>query len=58
MNPYWFTFKDGKRERLNDNYMFDYFEDTPVAKHLNATTTMTGYDDVDGWNWTGTGRPA
>jgi len=53
MNPYWFTFKDGKRERLNDNYMFDYFEDTPVAKHLNATTTMTGYDDVDGWDWTG-----
>ena len=57
MNPYWFTFKDGKRERLNDNYMFDYFEDTPVAKQLNATTTMTGYDDVDGWNWTGTEDP-
>jgi len=57
MNPYWFTFKDGKRERLNDNYMFDYFEDTPVAKHLNATKTMTGYDDVDGWNWEGTTDP-
>ena len=57
MNPYWFTFKDGKRERLNDNYMFDYFEDTPVAKQLNATTTMTGYDDVDGWNWEGTTDP-
>lgn len=57
MNPYWFTFKDGKRERLNDNYMFDYFEDTPVAKQLNATMTMTGYDDVDGWDWTGTDDP-
>lgn len=53
MNPYWFTFKDGKRERLNDNYMFDYFEDTPVGKSpaLNASTTMTGYDDVDGIDW-------
>lgn len=51
MNPYWFTFKDGKRERLNDNYMFDYFEDTPVAKQLNATMTMTGYNDVDGIDW-------
>ena len=57
MNPYWFTFKDGKRERLNDNYMFDYFEDTPVDNQLNATMTMTGYDDVDGWNWTGTDDP-
>lgn len=53
MNPYWFTFKDGKRERLNDNYMFDYFEDTPVGKSpaLNASTTMTGYNDVDGIDW-------
>ena len=57
MNPYWFTFKDGKRERLNDNYMFDYFEDTPVDNQLNATMTMTGYNDVDGWNWTGTDDP-
>ncbi len=57
MNPYWFTFKDGVRERLNDNYMFGYYEDTPVAKQLNATTTMTGYDDIDGWNWTGTNDP-
>ena len=30
MNPYWFTFQDGQRIRLNDNYMFGYFEDTPV----------------------------
>ena len=52
MNPYWFTFQDGKRIRLNDNYMFGYFEDTPVYKQLNATTTMTGYDDIDGINWT------
>ena len=51
MNPYWFTFQDGKRIRLNDNYMFDYFEDTPVGKHLNATTELSGYDDVDGINW-------
>lgn len=51
MNPYWFTFQNGKRIRLNDNYMFDYFEDTPVANSLNATATMTGYDDIDGVNW-------
>lgn len=51
MNPYWFTFQNGQRVRLNDNYMFDYFEDTPVAKSLNASTTMTGYDDIDGVNW-------
>ncbi|MBQ6916369.1 MAG: fimbrillin family protein [Prevotella sp.] len=57
MNPYWFTFKDGVRERLNDNYMFRYFEDTPVAKQLNATTTMPGYNDIDGWDWTGTNDP-
>ncbi len=57
MNPYWFTFQYGKRVRLNDNYMFGYFEDTPVAKQLNATTTMTGYDDIDGWDWTRTDDP-
>ncbi len=57
MNPYWFTFQYGKRVRLNDNYMFGYFEDTPVAKQLNATTTMTGYDDIDGWDWRGTDDP-
>lgn len=51
MNPYWFTFQNGQRVRLNDNYMFDYFEDTPVANSLNATATMTGYDDIDGVNW-------
>ena len=43
--------------RLNDNYMFGYYEDTPVANHLNATTTMTGYDDIDGINWTGLTDP-
>ena len=61
MNPYWFTFKDGVRERLNDNYMFGYYEDTPVAKQYNATNQKTldaavgagtKYDDYDGWNWT------
>ncbi|MBR4368150.1 MAG: hypothetical protein IKP52_02450, partial [Prevotella sp.] len=68
MNPYWFTFKDGLRERLNDNYMFRYFEDTPVAKHFNATNATTlkaatdaadlsAYNDYDGWDWTGTDDP-
>ena len=61
MNPYWFTFKDGVRERLNDNYMFGYYEDTPVAKQYNATNQETldaavgagtKYNDYDGWNWT------
>lgn len=62
MNPYWFTFQDGKRIRLNDNYMFDYFEDTPVGKEFNASTaetlktatnaaSMSAYDDVDGIDW-------
>ena len=51
MNPYWFTFQNGKRIRLNDNYMFGHFEDTPVGKHLNASTELSGYDDVDGINW-------
>jgi len=55
MNPYWFTFQNDQRVRLNDNYMFDYYEDTPVAKHLNATAPMTGYDDIDGINWTSMG---
>ena len=64
MNPYWFTFQDGKRIRLNDNYMFYYFEDTPVGKHLNASTAETlktatdaadlsAYADVDGIDWSG-----
>jgi len=51
MNPYWFTFQDGKRIRLNDNYMFGYFENSPAGKHLNASTELSGYDDVDGINW-------
>ena len=52
MNPYWFTFRNGQRERLNDNYMFGYFEDTPVYNKIDATATMDGYDDIDGQNWT------
>ena len=67
MNPYWFTFQNGQRVRLNDNYMFDYYEDTPVAKHLNASTAETlktatdaadlsAYADVDGINWTSMGN--
>lgn len=58
MNPYWFTFEGGKRIRLNDNYMFGYFENTPVGKEFNASTaetlnaaSMSAYDDVDGIDW-------
>ena len=51
MNPYWFTFKDNQRERLNDNYMFGLYEETPAYNRLNASTTMVGYDDVDGMDW-------
>ena len=54
MNPYWFTFKDGQRERLNDNYMFGYFQDTPAYNRLNASTTMEGYNDIDGIDWSNT----
>ena len=54
MNPYWFTFKDGQRERLNDNYMFGYFQDTPAYNRLNASTTMGGYNDIDGIDWSNT----
>jgi len=62
MNPYWFTFEDSKRIRLNDNYMFGYFENSPVGKEFNASTaetlktatdvaSMSAYDDVDGIDW-------
>jgi len=51
MNPYWFTFKDNQRERLNDNYMFGYYEDTPAYHRENATVKMANYDDIDGMNW-------
>ena len=54
MNPYWFTFKDNQRERLNDNYMFGFYEDSPAYKRLDASTTMVGYDDVDGMDWSNT----
>lgn len=55
MNPYWFTFNaQGQRVRLNDNYMFGFFEDTPAANQLDATGSMPGYDDVDGMDWSGT----
>lgn len=57
MNPYWFTFGGPNKERvrLNDNYMFGYYEDTPAYKQLDATTTMTGYNDIDGIDWRGRG---
>lgn len=51
MNPYWFTFKDNQRERLNDNYMFGYYEDTPAYHRENATVKMANYDDIDGMDW-------
>ncbi len=54
MNPYWFTYKGTKRERLNDNYMFGQYEDTPAYNRLNASTTMVGYDDIDGIDWSNT----
>ena len=47
MNPYWFRFKtDDTKERymLNENYMYRYFEDTPVYKREDAS-------DTDGINW-------
>lgn len=66
MNPYWFTFQNGKRVRLNDNYMFGLFENTPVGKEFNASTAETlktataaaslpAYDDVDGIDWSALG---
>ena len=45
MNPYWFRYKDGERVMLNENYMFDYFEDTPAA---NGERSEENYD---GWDW-------
>ncbi len=60
MNPYWFTFQDGKRIRLNDNYMFGYYEDTPVYNKIDArkgSAALSGYDDYDGLNWTGLTDP-
>lgn len=50
MNPYWFRFKDGEREMLNENYMYDYFEDTPAAKGERSTDN---YDGID-WSEKGT----
>ena len=65
MNPYWFRFKPainamtgqadpeyGKRVMLNENYMFDYFEDTPAWKTTSMTTAeQTAALAQDGLNW-------
>jgi len=65
MNPYWFRFKPavnamtgkadpeyGKRVMLNENYMFDYFEDTPAWKTTSMTTDeQTAALAQDGLNW-------
>lgn len=62
MNPYWFRFddcdkKDLHRYMLNDDYMYGYFEDTPVYKRQNATSASGGLDGID-WSdskWNGDG---
>jgi hypothetical protein len=54
MNPYWFTYKGTKRERLNDNYMFGFYEDTPAYHRLKGDEKMSGYDDIDGVDWSNT----
>ena len=60
MNPYWFRFddcdkKDLHRYMLNDDYMYGYFEDTPVYKRQNATSANDGLDGIDWsdskWNY-------
>ena len=65
MNPYWFRFKPainamtgkadpeyGKRVMLNENYMFDYFEDTPAWKTTSMTTAeQTAALAQDGVDW-------
>lgn len=64
MNPYWFTFKDNQRERLNDNYMFGLYEDSPAYHRYNATTmealntasTTDRYGDYDGIDWSNTAK--
>lgn len=50
MNPYWFTFDPTTKERvrLNDNYMFGYYEDTPAYLKQNAS-------DTDGVDWSARG---
>ena len=50
MNPYWFTFDPTTKERvrLNDNYMFGYYEDTPAYLKQNAS-------DTDGVDWSAKG---
>jgi len=66
MNPYWFRFKPainamtgkadpeyGKRVMLNENYMFDYFEDTPAWKTTSMTPAeQTAALEQDGVDWT------
>lgn len=64
MNPYWFTFKDNQRERLNDNYMFGLYEESPAYHRYNASTmealntattgTTDSYGDYDGIDWSNT----
>ena len=66
MNPYWFRFKPktnamtgqadpeyGKRVMLNENYMFDYFEDTPAyrAKSMTDTDSIKAALAQDGVDW-------
>lgn len=48
MNPYWFTFENNERTKLNDTYMYGFFEGTPAYKGINATAT-------DGVDWSAKG---
>lgn len=49
MNPYWFRFDETDQHRymLNDNYMYGYFEDTPVYLRQDATSAKGGLDGID-----------
>ncbi len=48
-NPYWFSFdKDDpdKRVMLNEEYMYDYFEDTKAYEAYNTSTNPLGGDKL------------
>ena len=53
MNPYWFRFnKEGQRVMLNENYMYNYFEDTPAYQTTAAMPDPGAEELQDGKNWT------
>ncbi|MBQ8968407.1 MAG: hypothetical protein IJ064_01550 [Bacteroidaceae bacterium] len=54
MNPYWFRFNDkGERVMLNENYMYDYFEDTKGYNKLDASDPT---EDGRDWSTYATGN--